>query len=77
MSEQQLDDLLAAAVGQAFDLSQGVADTLWVEFVGRRAQERIAWAGFAAALVRASAKLRQTVSRPAWPASLAAGLAWR
>ena len=77
MNEREMDKLLAQTLGQRFSLPKGVEDALWLEFVRRRAQEKMAWAGFAAALVRAGAKLQATVRRPAWPTDLAAGLAWR
>jgi len=77
MNQREMDKLLAESLGQRFSLPKGAEDALWAEFGRRRAEERTAWAGFAAALVRAGTRVRETVSRPAWPATLPTSLAWR
>ncbi len=77
MNERELDSRLTAALGEAFCLSRLAEDALWSNFVRRRAREKMVWAGFATALVRAGAALQEVVCRPAWPASLGAHFTWR
>jgi len=77
MKEQELDNRLAAALGEAFHLAQGVEDALWLEFVRRRADERNAWSTFAGAIRLANQRLLEANRWSAWPAQLATNLGWR
>jgi hypothetical protein len=77
MRQQQLDDLLAAALGEAFHLPQGVEDALWEGFTRRRSEDRKAWRAFGDALLLGNLRLRAAISRSAWPAAFQQNLAWR
>lgn len=77
MNQQEMDRLLGETLRERFSLPRGVEDALWGEFVRRHAEEKRAWAGFGAALACASARLRETVRRCAWPMPLVGNLAWR
>ncbi len=77
MKKQQLDDLLAAGLGEAFHLPQGVEDALWEGFQSRRSEDRKAWRAFGDALVLGNVRLRAAIGWSAWPAALGQNLAWR
>ena len=77
MKEQELDNRLAAVLGEAFHLAQGVEEVLWLEFVRRRTDERNAWSAFAGAIRLANQRLLAANRWSAWPAQLATSMRWR